>query len=218
MFYINNKKITDAFRSYFDLLWKLFEFIDSAEQYDQLTTNMLNNHTNIKIIVRHLRVPWFLFPSSLKGFWDFRVNVMKRLNMIKSQKNISLKKMDSYQRIFREGHIEFITNKIAIDFYFDTLKKMYGSAFTKNLIKEKLELIRNNNKVKIWIIDSYYSFFTTYLADDEVISVLIHKGLLNGFRSTSKEMIDLHSKQFEEMKQVSKPVEIYLEKLLSKFN
>lgn len=188
------------------------ELIDNREKYDLEMISLLSKGKSFKIMLRQLSLSWFIFPRDIDAFLEIRTNINKRRRAASStREEYSIPKYRAYCNVYESGRpIEYIMTDEALAEYVKMLREEYGIKHVREWASDIVKELRRFKNVKIWIIPNHYSVFTTQMSEKEVISALIHAGLLSAMKIRSPEVVKLYEKSFDEMKDKSKQIQEYL--------
>ncbi|MEK7168694.1 MAG: helix-turn-helix domain-containing protein [Patescibacteria group bacterium] len=163
----------------------------SNKDFDIEIINMFNQAKNIKILHKHISLPWFLYCFFREDdFLKIRDLIAKtRVTGSSREKFDLLQKRNAYLEIYKNKKIEQIMlKKILID-YLKLLNK-----YQIKLIKEN---IRTHPNVKIYVLDNLNTPFSVYLSDREVLMPIFTKKQNRMIKMQGKEYISIYEEYVE---------------------
>lgn len=134
----------------------------TKEDFDAQIAKMLDEAKWLKIIHKHVSLPWFLYCHDEKNFFKVRNTITKtRTTGSSANKYNLLLKRAAYLRAYSTKPVEHIM-------LLDTFKK-YSKHLDLPALKKNLKKFP---KTKIYLLNKLHNPFSTYISDKQVLQVL----------------------------------------------
>ncbi len=195
-------KVTDALAALQERT-DIETLMNSKERYDSEIESMLKSAKWIKLIHKHISLPWYLY-SYLpeKDFLKVRQEIAKT-RLIGSSNEVKnlLAKRDAYLETYKTKSVEHIMLRESFEKYMAMLTKLFGDKKAKNTVLEIKTRLLGDKNVKVYVLEKLFTPFSTYISDKEVIIPMFFEKKQNRMlKMRGIEVIKTYTDLFEEYK------------------
>jgi len=177
----------------------MVKIVKNKTDYVAELMDIMSTCSKARIITRDNITPYFLYPQKDEEYIRIRGLIKGQRDTFthESGKDTDLKLFKVYKSAWESGkEIEYISSISGLDFFYNILEKNLDKNEIKKIVLESISNLKKY-KVKIKIINNSLPTNIHITPNRVAVAILHPGGIINGFISTEKDVVDSYNALFD---------------------